>query len=132
MPDIKIKKNGQEYDIGVIPQSMYDAIAELSDYRVVSNLTCNNGTFGSSHSVTVRGKMAYIEIVVILTDTSANTTITVPGVNFVSRSFQVMNYVGWSASDQRIVTGVANGNTLTITGAQVFPYLSIMTTLPLV
>ena len=31
MPDVKIKKDGQEYDIGVIPQSMYDDVEDLKD-----------------------------------------------------------------------------------------------------
>lgn len=36
MPDVKIKKDGQEYGIGVIPQSMYDDVEDLKD--AVDNL----------------------------------------------------------------------------------------------
>ena len=132
MPDMIIKKDGTDYSVGVIPQSLYDAIAEASDYRTVSNLTCDNGTFGASHDVTVRGKMAYVEIVVIITNTSNNVTITIPGVNFNHCAFQLMNYQGWSASDQLTGVGNASGNEITISGPHTFPYLSIMTTLPLV
>ena len=32
MPDIKIKKDGQEYGIGVIPQSLYDDVEDLKEY----------------------------------------------------------------------------------------------------
>ena len=35
MPDIKIKKDGQEYGIGVIPQSLYDDVEDLKDRSII-------------------------------------------------------------------------------------------------
>ena len=32
MPNVKIRKNGQEYDVGVIPQSIYDDVEDLKEY----------------------------------------------------------------------------------------------------
>ncbi len=121
---MKANKNGKEYPIGVIPQSLYDDVEDLKDAMDTTELTVTpaNGTIQAG-SVKRKDDMVVINLRYVSTSASAvgDTIVTLP-YNVTSSTAHVQlcnnkNYVIDLLSNKiRTNSAIASGETIIISG----------------
>lgn len=126
MPDVKIRKDGQEYGIGVIPQSLYDDVEDLKDANtlvdiwddVTPNTTAVSNVYAySTHRV---GKVLKFYVVIGLIGGLSDGTelFSLSGINAVSANTliynnnkQIVGTADISGNKIKLYFGVSNSST---------------------
>ena len=114
---------------GITASTVQQAVDILAHSDTITAATSDNGTV--SLKVTIRGKIAFIGATVTLSDRTAATTITIPGLDMVYTEFWVTNYQGWTPSDQVETPAAFSGNRIILQANQSFPYIKIGVAVPL-